>query len=300
MSITRRWPSLADQVAVANRLYGRDGERMVADWVDRQLGLVGDMDFASQFATHIRLPGVSPIDYAHRRLHCSHGDLVGGIRFYNRNVARPFVDVLAHTFTDIRILTAHVRDEWSPFSMRYLRLRGHPGSLAGAGVILDQSVHVARYGQMSPADGRVRLESLIDPDEAIAIVAARYRQLAQHHPRLAANLSEADAGDIRDWHDSRQLHAIRADGVTVGVLAVAPGCIGWIVGDEINEEVIALSHNGHGYAASAQAAWSARLAARHPDGLLIGTIDRLNHASRATALRAGRPAVLDDVFVRLD
>jgi hypothetical protein len=33
---------------------------------------------------------------------------------------------------------------------------------------------------------------------------------------------------------------------------------------------------------------------------LLGTIDRLNAASRRTALRAGRPAVLEAVFVALE
>ena len=66
----------------------------------------------------------------------------------------------------------------------------------------------------------------------------------------------------------------------------------------MKEEVISTGHTGHGYAASAQAAWAAHVA-DDPERLLIGTIDRHNHASRRTAERAGRPAVLEDVFVRL-
>ena len=51
-------------------------------------------------------------------------------------------------------------------------------------------------------------------------------------------------------------------------------------------------------AASAQTAWARHVAA-DADKLLIGTIDRHNHASRATAQRVGRPRVLDDIFIAL-
>ncbi|MCC5838996.1 MAG: hypothetical protein JJT96_02645 [Opitutales bacterium] len=57
--------------------------------------------------------------------------------------------------------------------------------------------------------------------------------------------------------------------------------------------------NGHGFAASAQRAWAHR-PHRERNRLFIGTIDRLNVASRRTALRAGRTAVLDYVFFPLE
>lgn len=66
----------------------------------------------------------------------------------------------------------------------------------------------------------------------------------------------------------------------------------------MKEEVIATDHIGHGYAASAQAAWAAQFT-DDPSRLLIGTIDRHNHASRRTAEHAGRPAVLEYAFVQL-
>ena len=93
------------------------------------------------------------------------------------------------------------------------------------------------------------------------------------------NVFPATAADLRAWHKSGQLRAVRTRDAMVGLLAVAPGRIGWIDGDEINEEVIAVEHQGHGYAALAQAAWAAHIA-RDQRQLLIGTIDRLNTSSR--------------------
>lgn len=300
MGISSRWSSLSDQVELANDLVGpRTGEQKVARWLAEQMSLVEDVDFAEEFAAHVQLPGVEVLDYAHRHVRSTRGELLGGIRFYARNTARPFVDVLAHGFDDIDALTDCVLNEWSAFDAPYLRVRTAPGLLTDRpDVILDETIHVARYRDMAPADGRVTLDGFPDAEGALALVAARYARLAEADPVLANNLSPAAPEDLRRWHHRDQLRAICGRSNMIGVLAIAPGAIGWITGEEINEEVIDELHAGHRYAASAQAAW-ARYVAADTDQLLIGTIDRHNHASRATALRAGRPRVLDDVFIAL-
>jgi len=297
-NLEARWPSLADQGSVATTLYGDDGERLVAEWLDTQLGFVGDAEFAAMFSDHITLPGIASLDYAHRHIRTPRGQLLGGIRFYGQDVARPFVDVLAHSFTDLAALADAVAAEWSPFWVRFIRLQHRPGIINGDNVILDQTIHVARYDHMTPPDGRVRLTPLPDAGTAIDLVAARYADLAALEPELAGNIAPQDAEEIGDWHRSGRLRGIDVDGTIVGLIAVADGEIGWITGDEVKEEVISTDHIGHGYAASAQAAWAAHVAT-DPARLLSGTIDRHNHSSRLTAERAGRPAVLEYVFVRL-
>ena len=297
-NLEARWPSLADQVTVADALYGDDGERLVAEWLDTQLSFVADAKFAAMFSDHIILPGIASLDYAHRHLRTSRGELLGGIRFSGQDVARPFVDVLAHSFTDLSALADTVAAEWAPFAVRFMRLQHLPGIINGDNVVLDQTIHVARYSQMTPPDGRVRLIPLPDAGTAIAVVAARYADLVAAHPELAGNIAPQDAEEIEEWHRSGRLRGIDVDGTTVGLIAIADGEIGWITGDEVKEEVIALDYVGHGYAASAQAAWAAHIADDR-GRLLIGTIDRHNHASRRTAERAGRPAVLENVFIRL-
>lgn len=294
------WSSLADQVALANELFSSPiGEQKVAGWLAEQVRLIHDVDFAQEFAAHVQLPGIGPLEYAHRHVRTTHGELLGGIRFYARNTARPFVDVLAHSFDNLDALAGCVLGEWSVFSPRYLRLRTAPGLLTDRpGVILDQTIHLARYRDMAPVDGRVVLERFEDPEDAIAVALARYAAVAATDPTLANNLSSATPEDLRYWHRHGQLRAVRRHDTTIGVLAIAPGAIGWITGEEINEEVISDAHAGHHYAASAQSAW-AHGVATNTDQLLVGTIDRHNHASRATAQRAGRPRVLDDVFIAL-
>lgn len=299
MSITTKWPSLTDQLDLATELHGQRGPEKVANWLESQLDLIGSVDFARTFSDHIELPGITSLDYAHRHIHTQRGELVGGIRFYNRDIHRPFIEVVAHSFHDIDALGDCVKAEWSMFYPPRMRLRIKPGRLQGDDIVLDQSIHVGRYDKMQAPDGRVHLDVPHDVDEAIEMVATRYNNLSDTQPELANNISPAAPDDLRRWHAHGQLRAIRTGDITVGILAIAPGSIGWITGDEIQEEIIAAPHNGHGYAASAQRSWAAHVAT-DPTGFLIGTIDLHNYASRTSAVRAGRRRVLDDVLISLD
>lgn len=293
-----QWPSLSAQIDLAERLFGERGPQLMASWLAEQMARIDDPDFARQFSDHIDLPGVAPNDYSHRLVQSARGALVGGIRFYGRNIERPFIEIICHTFDNLDDLCASVRAEWAMFAPPLLRLYTRPGAVTGPNVLLDTSIYAARHRDLHRTDDRVSLVAFDDPEEALELVRRRYQQLAAEQPELARNLSPADPDDLLRWHHLGQLKAIRTADATVGLLAVAPGRIAWIDGDEINEEVIDTDHRGHGYAVAAQGSW-ARQVADDPDRLLIGTIDRLNTASRKTAERAGRRRVLDGVFVSL-
>lgn len=296
MPLSADWPSLTDEFDLAQALYDRAGHGLVEEWFARQVARTHDASFAREFSDHIDLPGVRTADYLHRRIRTSAGALLGGIRFYGRDISRPFVEVVAHSFGDLDRLRDCVAREWAMFTPQFLRVRTKPGRLAGADVLLDVSVYLARYCDMHPATTRVWLEDFADVADAEAMVAARYGRL---DPALARNVTAASTADVRQWHSCRQLRAIgTADGV-VGLLAVVPGTTDWIAGDVINEEVVDLAHRNHGYAAAGQAAWAAEQG-RDGRQFLIGTIDRLNTASRKTAEAAGRRRVLDRIFVSTD
>ena len=298
MPLSAEWPSLADDLGLADALFGSRGHALVATWLEAETARTNDMAFARSFSDHIDMPGVNVDDYLHRRIRTSSGDLLAGIRFYGRDVTRPFVEIIAHSFDDLDRMRACVSREWSTFAPPHLRLRGRPSRFSGANTLLDNSVYVARYRDMRPPAPHVWLEPFDRVEDAEAIRGARYRVLAVDDPALARNVFPSTSADLAAWHETGQLRAIRTRDAVVGVLAVAPGAIDWIAGDEINEEVIAVEHRGHGYAALAQAAWAAHVA-RDQRQLLIGTIDRLNIASRRTADAAGRRRVLDVVFVAL-
>lgn len=293
--------SLREQRELALNLFGPRGAHLVAEWLDDEFAKVDDPTYIRLFTDHVNLPGVAPNDYAHRIVEASRGALLGGIRFYGRDVSRPFVEVVGHDFDDLDALRDCVQREWSAFAARFARLRARPGSVCGPRVLLDTGVHLARYRDMPVPDGRVSLAPFEDADDAVAVIRRRYERLAVDDPDLARNVSPADPDDVREWHTAGHLQAImlrdRAFGA-IGVFAVVPGRVGWIDADEINEEVVDTEHAGHGYAASAQRAWASR-PANDGDRMLVGTVDRLNEVSRRTAERAGRPRVLEDVFLLL-
>lgn len=295
MSLDSTWPSLRDELDLAAALYGLRGRAMIGRWVDDQLARTEDLAFAREFSDHVDLAGVLPSDYLHRRVTTSAGTLLGGIRFYGRDITRPFIEIIAHSFTDLNRMRACVCQEWPLFAPRFLRVRVTPGRLTGAGVVLDESVYAAPYCDMHAANPNVRLAPFGKVEDAEAIVTEAYRRL---DPDLARNITAATAAELDEWHRYDQLRAIHTPEGVVGLLAVVPGTIDWMDGDVINEEVIIFEHRGHGYAAAGQSAWAAE-PGRDRRRLLIGTIDRHNTASRKTAEAAGRRRVLDAVFISL-
>lgn len=299
MLLPINWPSLVDELRLSEALFGRHGHARLASWLETQVARVNDSAFARSFSDHIDLPGVIADDYLHRRICTSAGSVLGGIRFYGRDISRPFVEIIAHSFDNLDRLRDCVAREWSMFAPPALRLRTRPGRLSGPHVVLDESIHVARCCDMRPPAPHVWLEPIEQVADAEALVHNRYERLAADDPALARNVFPATDDDLRVWHTAGQLHAIYTNKSVVGLLAVAPGRVEWIDGNEITEEIITVEHHGHGYAALAQAAWAAHIAADRSQ-LLIGTIDRLNTASRRTAETAGRPRVLEALFLSLD
>jgi hypothetical protein len=293
------WPSMADQFDLANRVFGTDGRQRVLDWLDGQAGYIDNADFTRSFANRFAVLGVAVGEYSHRHVHSPSGDLLGGIRFYNRDARRPFVEVIAHSFASIDEVRDCVRKEWSSFRPGFVRLRTAPEVLiTESNARLHKSIHIARYADLRLYDGLVTLEPFEQGEQAVALVDRRYKQLQSDDPDLAKILSPASPNELREWHDGGQLYAIRLHDETVGVLAIVPSSVGWIDGDEVSEEVIDTGKNGHGYAAAAQSAWAARIATDR-NTLLIGTIHGSNVASRRTAEAVGRVRVLDDYDVAL-
>jgi len=290
---------MADQFVLADRVYGAVGRRRVLEWLDGQAGYLDDEDFTRSFAGRFALPGVAEDEYSHRRVHSPNGDLLGGIRFYNRDVRRPFVEVIAHSFASIDEIRDCVRVEWSSFRPSFVRLRTAPGALiTQPDARLHKSIHIGRYADLRTYDGPVTLEPFEQAVQAITLVDRRYRKLQSDDPELAKILAPASADELRQWHADGQLYSVRVRDETVGLLAIVPSSVGWIDGDEVSEEVIDARKNGHGYAAAAQSAWAAQIATDR-NRLLIGTIHGANVASRRTAEAVGRVRVLDDYDVAL-
>lgn len=291
------WASLQGQLACAASLFGDDGRAQVTDWFSQKVRRVDDAGFARLFSDHISLPGIASLDYAHRHITAPTGSLIGGIRFYAQDITLPFVEVIAHDFDDLTELTQVVAAEWRAFAPQRLRLQVRPGAPLPAAANLDMSLYVARYADLCATPQEVQLGAFDNPDQAMIIVRDRFDMMAQEAPALRRNVSPITSETLSELWQVGQVHRISVNGQgVVGLIAAAPGKVGWIHGDEVIEEVVAADHAGHGYAAAAQYALSRHHCDR-PDTYLIGTIDGLNIASRRSAERVGRKRILDYVFL---
>ena len=294
------WASLQGQLTSAASLYGDAGTARVADWLTQEERRIDDPGFARLFSDHINLPGVADLDYTHRYVTARSGSLVGGIRFYAQDITRPFVEVIAHDFDDMKELAQLVSREWRTFAPQRLRLLVMPGAFLPATADLDMSIYAARYGDLSPPPQQVQLGAFDNPDQAMTLIQNRYDVMARDNPTMRCHVSPIPSDALTQMWESEQVHRIATnEQAVVGLIAAAPGQIGWIAGDEIIEEIVAVCHSGHGYAAAAQYALS-RHHTNRPDTYLIGTIHSLNVASRRSAERAGRKCILNYMFLPLE
>lgn len=288
---------------MAEKLYGPHGKVILNQWFDIQIARITDLEFASLFSDHIALQGVSQTDYNHRYSHFQDKSLLGGIRFFGQDSGQPFVDVIAHNFDDWETLGRCVASEWKAFAPSRMRLLLTPGIAIPDSAYIDMSIHASRYKDMAPSDSRVSLRPFTSVEEIIKMVTVRYNHIFNTNPALANHISAARPEDLRVWHSNDQIRAIHPSIhrslKAVGLLAIAPGAIEWIEGDEVNEEVVLPAYNGHSLAASAQCAWAEREDI-DPDRLLVGTIDNLNASSKRSAIKAGRNIILKYVFFPLD
>ena len=319
--ITDAWPSLRGQFALARRLFGAGGDRLVATWLAEQLAHVDDAAFADLFAEHLRKATIPARDYAHRVVDNDGLRLLGGIRFFNLDAARPFVDVIAlngapqTTLPDRESdavwqrLRRAVSSAWAAFHPRRLRLLVPIDTTLPDDAETDLTVHAAAYQTMADSGASTTDETAVsvvpldDLDVAVGMTEQRYAEVQRYDPDLAAAITPASRDELADCQAERGLFAIRHRETCVGLLAIRSDNVEWLAGDVVVEEVIDSAYAGKGLAAAAQRSLARSISGRHAIGragaLLLGTINRRNIASRKTAERAGRPAIMRYAFLDL-
>jgi len=298
-SLLKSWPSLEFQLQLEQQLFGANSN-LLRDWFEVQLSWINDAQFARQFSDNISLPNIVPSDYNHRHVRTRFGSLLAGVRFFGRDVTRPFVEITAHSFTDMERLGTVVDDEWRAFAPPFMRLAVSKGTLPTVSSFLDVTIHAARFCEMSDPATSVKLVPVANLNDALEMVQKRYKVLRDKRHELALNTSPASMEDLKDCADASKLFWIKNDDTAaVGLFATQPGQIDWIEGDVVYEEVTQAKFSGQGFAVSAQGRYAKARLETEPDRFLIGTIDRHNHTSRKSAVRAGRPEVMRKVFVPL-
>ena len=225
--------------------------------------------------------------------------LLAGIRFFGQDVERPFVELLAWdgprwpSPDEWSTLRRAVAREWSAFAPAAVRLFHPPDLSMPEDAALDLSLHAAPYAAMGRSDvpAGARFASATDGAVAAALVAARYREFRADDMVLARDLAPIEEDALRALMTEGRVMSIEWRERAVGLLAWESGSVEWLRGDVVAEEVVLGEASGQGLAAAAQRELARRQAERAPGTLLLGTILAANHASRRTALRAGRPEI---------
>ncbi len=274
-------------------------ERAAGDWLRDMAGLVGDVAFARRFSAHFARYPLPAELFAHRRVAVPGGEILAGIRFYGGEAEQPFVEIIAwpEPFAAQHVLP-RVADAWAAFAPPRARLL-----LAAEAVLpgaeLDQSVHAARVAAMPAPLGGLALAPTQNLSQVCALLAEAYAAVARENPALRAEILPADRDDLAACLEAGTLDLLVAEGRPVGVFATVPGRVACLSGDVVVEVAVAPWARGLGFGAEAQRLWAARARAARPDARLVGTIHRLNRASRRSAERAGRPAVMAYRFLPL-
>jgi hypothetical protein len=279
-------------------------ERALDAAIDLELDRLGDLAFAESFAASIGIG--SPSDYLPRCLDVDGAPLLCAIRFFGGDRARPFVELIAGERLQVNceqaaLAAMRTYEVFQPTSARLIIPGGRkPDVGPGWVAVQDQVLLVGRVAEMEAGRAEHPLRVSLFPaahDEAAEFVRAGYARIAAADSALRSRLFPATAEELAECAGHGHLWWWMLEGDRAGLIAARPDSVLGFSGLLMVEELVAQDFSGRGTAAMAQRELASKARATDPDGLMIGTIDAMNAASRATARRAGRSEVLSWWFL---
>lgn len=302
------WNSLNKQVCLSHALYGSLGDKMVSLWLKAQMDSIADDKFCNEFKRKLDLPGVAAECYAHRIIEVPGLRLLAGIRFWNSQIDRPYVEIFAwHTEAEgatppWHLIAKVVSEHWATFRPSAFRVFVTNEVQLPPTANLDLLLYVGRFDEVVAATtdwaDLVTLTPFESVQAAADVVQKRFGALADDDPRLAAVLHVLDQSGIETLWNDRKLHALRYKGECAGLFAVTTRMAQWVFGDMVIEKIVLSDYAGRGLSIAAQREL-AMMRAEDGTRLLVGTIHNLNIASQKSAQRAGRKVVAKYAFVPL-
>ncbi|MDP6933055.1 MAG: hypothetical protein QGG40_09070 [Myxococcota bacterium] len=284
------------------------------EWLCGQLEWCTDHEFSARFHKACPVPGAAPEEYLQRLLETPSGArILVGIRFRGRDRSFPFVDLVASTRSLLPAEAVHEAVEtialqytsFEPRAVRILRSCAAPALTVGPRTVtLDQSIVTGKVRTLNnlpalPTTAEVAFEPTRDIPGTVDFVRRAYEEFFSQYPSMAGTIHPADADDLRTCEQAACLGYAIIDGQRAGVISAAPRTNYGLRGHEVIEEIIAAPWRGRGFGPVVQRAMVDHLATSQPESLLFGAIASTNLASRSTALRVGRTATADYLFVAL-
>lgn len=277
-------------------------------WLQPSLDLVGDTTWGGTIRDLVQLPVEDPSLWANRLIelpggHCA----VTGIRFRNRDISKPFVDIIATTaspdaagFELLGQVLAKYRD-FQPLCLRLnvpelndaLRItETSPTNIGSAHpdlLILARPVTELLAEQLAPAYQAVSLRPC-PPSAAAARTFEIYNELEASRPQLREWAVPADAQSLEGAASEDLLFEILVDGNPSGVIAAERTNAYGFTGFCMQEIAIDSSHRGRGIGVAALQHLLRKLPANEHD-VLWGHIHPDNLPSLRNAQASGRQIV---------
>lgn len=272
------------------------------------LALVGDASWGAAVRDAVQLPVADPLLWANRRLDLSSGHwAITGIRFRGRDIAKPFVDVIATDVTPdaagiaelAEVLAAH--REFAPLCLR-VHLPGDQRSAPasdGFTAVPDLLVVVAPVARVAAGAASTGVDVELvraEPAGAAVRVADAYDGLRRSEPDLDQWATAADQDSLADADEEGLLFDVVIAGRTAGVVAAARDDVDGFTGFTVEEIVLDAEHRGHGYGPLVLRQLARALPAG-PSDVLRGHIHPGNTRSLRNALASGREVVSSLVWI---
>ncbi|WIB11554.1 GNAT family N-acetyltransferase [Curtobacterium sp. MCPF17_052] len=266
------------------------------------LALVGDASWGAAVRDAVQLPVADPLLWANRRIELSSGHwAITGIRFRGRDVAKPFVDVIA---TDVAPDTAGIAElaevlpayrDFAPLCLR-VHLPGDQRSAPtsdGFTAVTDLLVVSAPVARV--ADGAASTSADVElvraePAGAAVRVADAYDGLRRSEPDLDQWATAADEDSLADADEEGLLFDVVVAGRIAGAVAATRDDADGFTGFTVEEIVLDAEHRGHGYGPLVLRQLARALPAG-PSDVLRGHIHPDNTRSLRNALASGREVV---------
>lgn len=271
------------------------------DWLRREQNRATEQDWQAAFRVAYEYHGVSTEVPTQTVTATPAGKALAGIRFFNRDLSQPFIELLAWSGVDPTAHFPFLAEQWSAFQPRRVRLIGGPDAPGERGV-KDMAIFGASCSAIAaPArQGPISLMPVVDLEAALAMINETFDAMAASDEELARRVTPIDADGLAHCLANGSARLLRAGHETVGLIACVDDHIAFLRGQVIHEEVVLPAFQGHGFAALAQRLLAAELATADKDAVLLGTIDHGNLASKKSAAAAGRSAFLNYWFMSLE
>lgn len=283
--------------------------RNLSEWLEPSMALVGDAAWGAQIRDLVQLPIDDPLQWANRRIPLPGGEwAIAGIRFRDRDISRPFVDIIATSLAPEPSQLAALADvlpHFTAFSPLCLRIHcpdpeqtlselARCGTYAGHAatdlLIVAGLLETLKWRAMPSSTESVELRA-VDPQAAADRVAAIYDELEHSRPGIKSWASPADVDLLSSAATENLLFEVCSDSEPIGVVAAARENAYGMSGYSVQELCLNAEHRGRRLGRAVLLQLCGRLPIASVGDVLWGHIHPDNKPSLDNSLSIGREVV---------